>query len=336
MSAAYLPDVLLGIAAFAASCLGVRLLIGYLTRKAILDHPVGRSSHSTPTPRGGGLAVSATVLAAWVAIHVMAPVAGTVFLIGAAALLALISWRDDVQSLSAGIRLSIQSVAVAVGLIWLTGQGLVFQGLLPPWFDLFAAALLWLGFLNFFNFMDGIDGISAVEAGAISLGLCLIAYLRLDTGLSSDDGPYPLVILAAAAGFAVWNWHPARIFLGDVGSIPIGFLLGALLLGLAARGDWVPALILPLYYLTDAGITLTRRALRGEAVWRAHREHFYQRAVQRGLSHAQVSFAILVANLGLVALAFFATDYPFPCLAGAIVTTALLLLWMEKWPAASS
>ncbi|WP_425407321.1 MraY family glycosyltransferase [Hwanghaeella sp.] len=336
MSTAYLPDAILGIAAFVASCAGVRMLIGYLTRKAILDHPVHRSSHSTPTPRGGGLAVSASVIVAWAVIQFLTPVAGTVFLIGAALLLVLVSWRDDVHSLSAGLRLGIQSVAVAVGLVWLTGQGLVFQGFLPHWADLFVSALLWLGFLNFFNFMDGIDGISAVEAGAIALGLSLIAYLRLDTGLSADDGPYALVILAAAAGFAVWNWHPARIFLGDVGSIPIGFLLGALLLGLAARGAWAPALILPLYYLTDAGITLSRRALRGEAVWRAHKEHFYQRAVQRGFSHAQVSTAILVANTILVALAFFATSYPVPCLVGAIVTTALLLLWMVKWPVVSS
>ena len=109
-----------------------------------------------------------------------------------------------------------------------------------------------------------------------------------------------------------------------------------MLLGMAARGSWAPALILPLYYLADAGLTLARRALRGEAVWRAHKEHFYQRAVQRGLSHAQVSTAILAANLILVALAFFAPAYPLPCLAGAFLTTALLLLWMVKWPAASS
>lgn len=336
MSTVYLTDVFIGLAAFAASCAGVRILIGYLTKKAILDHPVGRSSHTRPTPRGGGLAVSTVILAAWLAIQIIAPVAGTIFLVGAAALLVLVSWRDDIRSLSAGLRLSIQSIAVSIGLVWLTGQGLVFQGLLPPWLDLFASALFWLGFLNFFNFMDGIDGISAVESGAIALGLCLIAYLRLDTGLSADDGPYALVILAAAAGFAFWNWHPARIFLGDVGSIPLGFLLGALLLGLAARGSWVPALILPLYYLADAGLTLTRRALRGEAVWRAHKEHFYQRAVQRGFSHAQVSTAILAANLILVALAYFAPDYPLYCLAGAVLTTALLLLWMVKWPAASS
>lgn len=336
MSTVHLTHLILAVAAFAASCLGVRILIAYLTKKAILDHPVGRSSHSTPTPRGGGLAVSATILAGWTVIHAIAPVGGTVFLIAAAILLVLVSWRDDVRSLSAGLRLAIQSVAVAGGLLWLTGQGLVFQGLLPHWADLFVSALIWLGFLNFFNFMDGIDGISAVEAGAISAGLSVIAYLRLDTGLSTDDAPYSLVILAAAAGFAVWNWHPARIFLGDVGSIPLGFLLGALLLSLAARGAWAPAIILPLYYLVDAGLTLTRRALRGEAVWKAHKEHFYQRAVQRGFTHAQVSTAILAANAVLVVLAFFASDYPLPCLAGAFVTTAGLLLWMAKWPAGSS
>ncbi len=336
MLTAFLPDILLALAVFAVTCLGVRLLIGYLRRKSILDHPVERSSHSVPTPRGGGLAVSGSVLAAWAILQTMHYKPGFVFLMIGALLLVLVSWRDDVKSLSAGVRLTMQSVAVAVGLLWLSGQGLVFQGYIPVWADLFAASLLWVGFLNFFNFMDGIDGISAVEGGAIALGLTLLAYFRLDTGLFADDGPYTVAILAAMAGFAVWNWHPARIFLGDVGSVPAGFLLGALLLGLAARGSWIPALILPMYYLADAGITLTKRALRGEAVWQAHKQHFYQRAVQRGFSHAKVSTAILAANLVLVSLAFYSADYPQTCLAAALATTALLLLWMEKWPAGSS
>ena len=322
--------------AFVASCAGVRLLIPILVRRQILDHPVQRSSHKKPTPRGGGLAVSAVILAGWVVLQFLVPLNGISFLVVGAGVLVAISWMDDVRSRSAATRLSVQALAVCVGLVWLIGQGLVFQGLVPPWLDLFLASIIWLGFLNFFNFMDGIDGISAVQAGAVSLGLCALSLLGPEAVLTRDDAAYAAVILAAVTGFAVWNWHPARVFLGDVGSVPLGFLLGGLLLALAARGHWGPALILPIYYLADAGITLGRRAVRGEAVWKAHKQHFYQVAVQRGFSHAQVSLAILAANAVIVGAAFLALTDPVLGLAVAVAATVLLLLWMARWPVASS
>ena len=110
-------------------------------------------------------------------------------------------------------------------------------------------------------------------------------------------------VAGAALGFLAWNWQPAKLFLGDVGSVPLGFLLAWLLLSLAAHGHWAAALILPGYFLADASWTLARRALRGAPVWRAHREHIYQQAVQAGASHAQVSGAVAVANLALVGCA---------------------------------
>ena len=328
--------LLIAAGAFLLSCTAVRLLIPVLERRQMLDHPVKRSSHKAPTPRGGGLAVSAVVLSCWLVLQVVVPLNGVSFLIFGAGILAAVSWMDDVRSRSAAMRLSVQAVAVCIGLVWLIGQGLVFQGLVPPWLDLFIASVIWLGFLNFFNFMDGIDGISAVQAGAISLGLCALALFGPESVLTRDDAAYAIVVLAAVAGFAVWNWHPARVFLGDVGSIPLGFLLGGLLLALAARGYWGPALILPSYYLADAGITLVRRALRGEPVWKAHKQHFYQVAVQRGFSHAQVSLAILAANLVIVGAAFYAVTDPVPALALAAATTVGLLFWMARWPVASS
>src|SRR3546814_9909535 len=129
-------------------------------------------------------------------------------------------------------------------------------------------------------------------------------------------------IAAAAAGFLWWNWHPAKVFLGDVGSVPLGFMLGWLLLGLAAAGHWAPALILPLYYLADATITLACRALRRERVWRAHREHFYQRAVQRGRSHATVSRAVFGVNACLAALALASLTAPWMALVAAEIGRA--------------
>jgi UDP-N-acetylmuramyl pentapeptide phosphotransferase/UDP-N-acetylglucosamine-1-phosphate transferase len=147
-------------------------------------------------------------------------------------------------------------------------------------------------------------------------------------------------IAAAALGFLPWNWHPARLFLGDVGSVALGFLLGWLLLRLAAEGQWAAAVILPLYYLSDATLTLTRRTLRGEKPWQAHREHFYQRAVAAGLSHAAVVRAVGVANAGLIALAVMATagcaivalagGCAIVALAGACLVVTSLLMFLAR------
>ncbi|MBT7356609.1 MAG: UDP-N-acetylmuramyl pentapeptide phosphotransferase, partial [Rhodospirillaceae bacterium] len=142
-------------------------------------------------------------------------------------------------------------------------------------------------------------------------------------------GLYAIAIVGVTVGFLKWNWHPAKVFMGDVGSVPLGFLLGWLLLGMAADGYWVAALILPAYYLMDATTTLVRRALAGEKVWQAHREHFYQKAVQRGLSHATVSRAVLSLNSVLVVAAIMSTKgWAGPALILTVVLVALFLRWL--------
>ena len=310
-----------------ASALATGALRAQLQRRSILDHPNERSSHKRPTPRGGGLAVVPIILFAW-ALYAAKPVAGALaVVIPGAAALALLSWIDDLRTLPASVRLIGQTAVVATVLALLDGFGLVFQGLLPPLFDKIAAAVAWIWFVNLFNFMDGIDGISGVESIGIGGGLALLV---LVTPAAAPEAWYGAAIAAAMLGFLIWNWHPARIFLGDVGSVPVGFLLGFLLLTAAADGYWAAALILPLYYLADATITLLRRAARGEKVWRAHREHYYQKAVQGGLSHAAVSGAVFAANLLLVALALTAVTMPALSLAGAGTVVLLLLFWMRS------
>src|SRR5207247_2037272 len=197
-----------------------------------------------------------------------------------AGLLAAISWLDDLRGLSPAMRLAAQFVAVGLGIIAAMPAGPVFQGWLMPGLDTLAAGLLWLWFVNLFNFMDGIDGLAGSEAAAIAIGLVLCSGF----GAGRDPGLAVLAATTAAAmlGFLAWNWAPARIFLGDVGSVPLGYLLGFLLLSVAWSGYWRIALILPLYFLADATITLFRRLARGEAVWRPHLQHFYQRAGRRG------------------------------------------------------
>ncbi len=318
---------------FAASLSGTAGAVRLLRRRAILDHPTGRSSHAEPTPRGAGLAVVPVLIAAWLVIGLGAPGGpwDMVIVCACALGIAALSWLDDLKGLPAAWRLLGQAAAVAVVLAAAPGRGPYFAGLLPPVLDALAAGLVWLWFVNLFNFMDGIDGIAGTETACVGGGVALAG------AVAGADGALPfygLTAAAAALGFLWWNWQPARIFLGDVGSVPLGFLLGWLLLSLAARGHWAAALILPLYYLADATLTLMRRALRGERVWRAHREHYYQRAVQRGLSHAAVVRAVLAANVVLAALAALAAlGWTWQAVAVACAVVAALLYYLEAGPA---
>jgi UDP-N-acetylmuramyl pentapeptide phosphotransferase/UDP-N-acetylglucosamine-1-phosphate transferase len=310
---------------FAASWAASGLMTGWLRRRLILDHPVERSSHARPVPKGAGVAVTAVLLLAWLGLAVagLAP-PETLLACCLAFALAALSWLNDLTHLPPALRLAVHLLIATVGLLTLPDRGQVFLGLLPRDLDQAATVLLWTWFMNLFNFMDGIDGITAVETGAIGLGLAMVATL---TGIAS--GGYLLLVAtlaAAALGFLPWNWHPARVFLGDAGSVPLGFASGWLLLLLASRGFWASALLLPLYYLADATLTLLRRLARGEAIWRAHKSHFYQRALAPDGDHAAVALWILAGNLGLVGAAVIAVWYPMPALAfGAAITAALLL-----------
>jgi len=329
-----LPDLSVAALMAVAVCViaygGTRALISALSNRAILDSPNDRSSHDTPTPCGGGIAILAALLPAWLFIDIFfrtAPV-GIPTIIAVAIVLATVSWIDDLRGMAPAPRLAFQAFGGIAALIFAPLPGPVFGGWLPPVVDLALTALLWLWFINLFNFMDGIDGIAGVQTAGIGLGVFITAKVGKLDGYWLAFG---LTTVAAAVGFLRWNWHPARIFLGDVGSIPLGFLLGWLLLSLAASGYPVPALILPMYFLADATVTLVRRAVRGERIWEAHREHFYQLAVQSGLRHDQVSGIIMVANIFLIALVLVAMrGLPWPAVSGAVAAVVLLLFLLAK------
>ena len=327
-----------GLAVFTVTVTLTGYTLKVLREKAILDTPNERSNHEQPTPRGGGIAIAIAVFLAWCVLFLWT--GGTVLGLSAgmavAALgLCAVSWWDDVRPLSAGIRLLAHLSACILGAMSL-GSEPVLQGLVPLWLDRAIVVLVWAGFVNFFNFMDGIDAISGVEAAGIGLGLTILALLPGATGL---DAAVPLTLVSAALGFLVWNRPPAKLFMGDVGSIPLGFVLGWLLLVVAQNGYWAAALLLPAYYLADGGLTLLRRALRGEKIWQAHREHFYQRAVarrmgQQGLSrtaaHGRVSGAIAFANVGLVACAVLSLSAPWIALAMGASIVVGLMTWMVR------
>ncbi len=319
------PVAAIAIAAGLIACLGTRALIPLLRRASVLDQPNQRSSHLRPVPRGGGIAPVAAIALAWVALAATGLVGPRVlFVLAGATLLAAVSWLDDLGDLPPATRLFAQSAAVITGMVVEVPAGPIFQGWLPVELDVVAAALLWVWFVNLFNFMDGIDGLAGSEAAGIGIGLLLLAGLSdgQDAAVAGLAAPNAL----AAIGFLVWNWPPARVFLGDVGSVPLGYLLGFLLIDMAAHGHWKPALILPLYFLADATITLFRRLARGERVWEAHREHFYQGAVQRGLGHGAVTARVIAANILLIGCAWAAENGSGLYAVAAAVVAVMLLL----------
>ena len=322
--------IILGVVSVACSAFATVALIPVLRRVQILDHPNDRSSHVAPTPRGAGLALVPIVAIGWAAaaVWVNEPVDLTIlWCVLGALLLCALSWLDDMRGLSPLIRLGAHGFVVAALLSLQPAETLYAQGLLPLWADRLVAGFIWLWFINLFNFMDGIDGISGIETLSIGVGLIVLAL----GAASLSPSITPAAVLAGAAlGFLFLNWHPAKIFLGDSGSVPLGLLLGWLLLDLAAKGFWAAAVILPLYYLADATITIFVRILRGEKIWQAHRQHFYQRAVAGGSSHSQVVAMIGIANVGLIALALLSVNYEIVALIGAAFIVIVLLFALQR------
>jgi len=281
------------------------LLRPWLARFAMVP-PNARSSHHKPTPQGGGIAVVvATLLVAWAGVTLssnLLPYQGGQLLAvsGATALLAVVGALDDIHSLPAAARLAMQCIAVGAVITALPPEVRVIPHV--PW-GIERAGLFLVGvwFVNLVNFMDGIDWMTVAEAVPVTGAILVL-------GLAGVVAPLPALLaaalLGAIIGFAPFNKPVARIFLGDVGSLPVGLLLGWLLLQLAAAGHLAAALLLSLYYLADATITLVQRIARAETIWQAHRTHFYQRATDRGLSVTNVVARVFVVNLLLAGLAF--------------------------------
>jgi UDP-N-acetylmuramyl pentapeptide phosphotransferase/UDP-N-acetylglucosamine-1-phosphate transferase len=326
MAEAWQAGVAVGLATFAATIASTRLVLSWLRHKQILDHPNERSSHSLPTPRGGGLGVTPVLAAALILVTDTSP--GEAFLLAVGALILMaISWLDDRRGLPPLPRFAAQAIIIAATLSGLDGRA-VFADTLPFWLDRVLVGLGWLWFVNLYNFMDGIDGITGVESAGIGLGIAMVAHITGDGALIAPA----LIVAACGLGFLVWNWHPARIFLGDSGSIPLGFVLGGLLLHLAAQGQLAAALILPGYYLADASITLLWRLKDGEKIWQAHRRHFYQRAVRGGQSHARVSGAIILGNGLLIACATqAASGFLLEASVAAILVVTGMLALFTRW-----
>jgi UDP-N-acetylmuramyl pentapeptide phosphotransferase/UDP-N-acetylglucosamine-1-phosphate transferase len=301
-----------------------------------LARPNARSSHKVPTPQGGGIAVVAATLAGVLAGAALASIAPDMLLAlwplaAAVVLLAAVGAGDDIFHMPVGPRLILQFVAVGLVLAALPDDARVIPQL--PW-GLERAALLIGGVyvVNLVNFMDGIDWMTVAEVVPVTAGLCGLYWLG---ALPPRDAIMAAALLGAVAGFAPFNRPVAKLFLGDVGSLPIGLLLFWLLLQLATRGHVAAALLLPLYYLADATVTLGRRLAKGENVLQAHRSHFYQRATDLGFSVGEVVARVFAVNLVLAALAIVSVSAssswsPIIALGLGIAIVATLLIHLAR------
>jgi UDP-N-acetylmuramyl pentapeptide phosphotransferase/UDP-N-acetylglucosamine-1-phosphate transferase len=295
--------ILTVLVAMAATSTLIVFLRPFLQRYA-LAMPNARSSHRQPTAQGGGLAViiPVVVLSALLTLHSGAEgcveTAAQLNVLGATLLIMVVGAVDDIRGVPVGPRLLFQSAAAIIVIVSLPELRLV--AALPWWTERLVLLIGLVWFINLVNFMDGIDWITVSEVVPVTAGLVVMGSLG---ALPYQGTIVALALLGAILGFAPFNKPVANLFLGDVGSLPIGLLLGWLLVLLAANGHLAAALLLPLYYVADATVTLFRRAIAGDRVWQAHRTHFYQRAADLGFTIYGINARIFSVNIVLVLLA---------------------------------
>lgn len=292
-----------------------------------LARPNARSSHQVPTPQGGGFAIlivvyllTATILLWTGQTEALSRLS---WLAGATAFIAIIGAFDDIRPLPVAPRLLAQIGMVAIAILMTRSSDAVriFPTFLPQWIENIILIFAGVWFVNLVNFMDGLDWLSVAEIVPITAALLLlqmVGYIPFETVVVSA------ALLGGMLGFAFFNKPVAKLFMGDVGSLPIGLMLGWMLLQLAQTGALMAALILPLYYLMDATITLFLRWRRGEKLSQAHRSHFYQRATTNGFSVLEIVATVFLLNLVLGLIA--ATTYLLPRFVATIWLGQLLLL----------
>jgi len=304
-------------------------LYPWLARYA-LAKPNARSSHRTPTPQGAGIAViAATMGAAGVALAVFSlgasPDLNLPKVVAAALIMTCLGAVDDIRPLPAGLRLLLQAVVIA-GIIYTLPDHLRIVPQLPWWFERGLLLIGGLWFVNLVNFMDGIDWMTVAEVIPITATLTI---LGMAGALPSYGTVLALALGGAMIGFAYFNRPTAKVFLGDRGSLPNKLILGWLLLLVAGGGHLAAAVVMPLYYLADATITLFRRLIRREPFWEGHRTHFYQRATDKGFTTTAVVVRVFVVNVGLGILAVISVVVPGrPSEIAALTIGAILVAWL--------
>jgi Fuc2NAc and GlcNAc transferase len=325
---------------FGLSILTVFLVRWYSLHHAILDMPNERSSHTLPTPRGGGLGL---VLSFYVGLILLFHFGLLQENIGLALLggfiIVIIGWMDDIYSLPARWRAPFHFIAALWALYWLQGFPSLNMGMTLlhlSWFGFFLATLGIVWSINLYNFMDGIDGLAGSEAIFVSLSAGILLFL-----VGSHLALICFLLLPATLGFLIWNWPPAKIFMGDVGSGFLGFIFAVLAIA-SENQHALPIIIwiiLLAVFIFDATFTLISRIKRRQPLYMAHRDHAYQRITHKGYRHQTVVIFILLFNIFiLLPIAMIAFKWPvtlLPCLGLAILVVLMSSRVVEGSPGIS-
>ena len=309
-----MTDLILFIGVLVTSALITGFIRSYALRSGLIDTPNPRSSHERPTPRGGGLSIVITFIALLVLLYLITDMPKQVFyaLLSGGTLIGGVGLLDDHRHIPATYRILVHFTAASIAVYMVGGLPSIQIGthlIDLGWSGhiLSVVFLVWL--MNLFNFMDGIDGIAAIEAIFIASAAFIIS--------SAELGHYLMLLeaglVASCVGFLFWNWPPAKIFLGDVGSGFLGVILGTLAIISANLNDlpiWT-WFILAGVFVVDATVTVVRRMINGEKWYTAHRSHAYQRAARHLQSHRRVTVLVSAINIGwLLPLAWFSTLRP--------------------------
>ena len=321
--------IIFSIFGFLFSLIGTKYLKEYLERKKVFDIPNERSSHTKPMPKGGGWIIVIFLMIlflppiyaygrgfpephwtdSFLYIHVPITILG----------LAILSWLADIKNISPFIRLFFQFFIIfyLLAAVKLTNDAITYL-------DVVMSSLLIVWFINIFNFMDGIDGITP------SVAITILAGYLIAT--SSNIISYDIYsIIFCCLGLLFWNWHPAKIFLGDVGSVILGFICILFLITLAYDGQWGWAISLPMYYILDTSITLINRFIDGKKIWQAHNEHFYQKAVQSGMNHSQVVKLIIALQILIITTCYFIENPYLVVFLAFLQCTGLIIYFSSKY-----
>lgn len=307
---------------------GTFIIIKVAVKKNILDIPNVRSSHSTPTPRGGGIAIVLSWYLGLFGLKLLDLIESHLFYaLLSGFLLAFISLLDDLYSIKPWIRILFQTLTVIIGMFLINGFTILYLNDLVITYPILLSIIAIIGaiwFINLYNFMDGIDGYASVEAIVISLGLLIIT-----------RNPIFLLLIFAVLGFLIWNWPKAKIFMGDIGSTQLGYIL--VILGIYFNNNhefnifgW---LILTSLFWFDASLTLFRRWRNNEKMSQAHKKHAYQRIVQSGFSHQKTILYAVLINLIFIVFVFLSEKAIIPYLVSftlCLTINYILIIYIDS------
>ena len=311
--------IIISIFSFIFTFFGTKLLKDFFIKKKIYDYPNQRSSHTKPVPTSGGLIIYFCIITIILILDPYDKIPALITITG----LAVLSWKDDLKNLNILVRLFFQIFFISIYFFYLYSINFYQQ---IPLINIFFIILIFTWFINIFNFMDGIDGISSLMTITICLGI-VFAYLLNN---SEYFPSFEIIIISICLAFLFWNWYPAKIFLGDIGSITLGFVCALSLYWLLLdKNSWHWVLSLPMYYFLDTTVTLIKRFIEKKKIWKAHKEHFYQKAVQSGMKHSKVVFLISILQV-IIILTCYLVKNPYLVVFLAFIESLMLLIYFSS------